>query len=170
MPNHIPDDFAVAVSDSAALRAATGNNIRLTLASGAELALSDDLPASRPARRVNGTSAPVRRQVKTVNHYYTWPTIGGMPGTAFTVVETRRLILLVEDAPDVGPLLEHVLLSAGHRVHLVASRAPGHQCRARDGSDGAPAPPAAPILAGGALNIGYSNSGGALQGSCVTSH
>ena len=29
-------------------------------------------------------------------------------------------ILLVEDDPDVGPLLEHALLHAGFRVHLVS--------------------------------------------------
>jgi CheY-like chemotaxis protein len=41
------------------------------------------------------------------------------------VGETRKLILLVEDDQDVGPLLEHVLLSAGYSVHLVASLGEG---------------------------------------------
>ena len=33
--------------------------------------------------------------------------------------ETPRRILLVEDDFNVGPLLEHVLLIAGYKVHLV---------------------------------------------------
>jgi DNA-binding response OmpR family regulator len=33
------------------------------------------------------------------------------------VDKAHNRILLVEDDPDVGPLLEHVLLSAGFRVH-----------------------------------------------------
>ena len=33
--------------------------------------------------------------------------------------EAAKLILLVEDDPDVGPVLEHILISAGYRVHLV---------------------------------------------------
>jgi DNA-binding response OmpR family regulator len=37
------------------------------------------------------------------------------------VGETRKLILVVEDDPDVGPATEYVLISAGYRVHLVAS-------------------------------------------------
>jgi len=39
------------------------------------------------------------------------------------VVEFNRRILLVEDDPDVGPLLEHALLHAGFRVHWVSSLA-----------------------------------------------
>lgn len=35
------------------------------------------------------------------------------------VAEAAKLILLVEDDPDVGPVLEHILISAGYRVHLV---------------------------------------------------
>jgi DNA-binding response OmpR family regulator len=35
------------------------------------------------------------------------------------VGEAAKLILLVEDDPDVGPVLEHILISAGYRVHLV---------------------------------------------------
>jgi DNA-binding response OmpR family regulator len=46
-------------------------------------------------------------------------------GAEGTVGETRKLILLVEDDPDVGPLLEHVLLSAGYSVDLVASLGEG---------------------------------------------
>ena len=37
------------------------------------------------------------------------------------VVERDIRILLVEDDPDVGPLLEHVLLSAGFKVHMTSS-------------------------------------------------
>jgi DNA-binding response OmpR family regulator len=35
------------------------------------------------------------------------------------VDESHNRILLVEDDPDVGPLLEHALLHAGFRVHWV---------------------------------------------------
>lgn len=35
------------------------------------------------------------------------------------MAEAAKLILLVEDDPDVGPVLEHILISAGYRVHLV---------------------------------------------------
>jgi CheY-like chemotaxis protein len=42
-------------------------------------------------------------------------------GTGWGVAEERKLILLVEDDPDVGPVMEHVLISAGYRVHLVAA-------------------------------------------------
>lgn len=33
----------------------------------------------------------------------------------------QRRILLIEDDPSVGPFLEHILLSAGYRVHFVSS-------------------------------------------------
>jgi DNA-binding response OmpR family regulator len=42
-------------------------------------------------------------------------------GTGWGVAEERKLILLVEDDPDVGPVMEHALISAGYRVHLVAA-------------------------------------------------
>ncbi len=35
--------------------------------------------------------------------------------------EHHNRILLVEDDPDVGPLLEHALLQAGFKVHWVSS-------------------------------------------------
>jgi DNA-binding response OmpR family regulator len=35
--------------------------------------------------------------------------------------ESSNRILLVEDDPDVGPLLEHALLHAGFRVHWVSN-------------------------------------------------
>lgn len=44
-------------------------------------------------------------------------------------------ILLIEDDPDVGPLLEHVLLSAGYKVHMANTFAEGQsllQTRAYD--------------------------------------
>jgi DNA-binding response OmpR family regulator len=44
-------------------------------------------------------------------------------------------ILLIEDDPDVGPLLEHVLLSAGYKVHMASTFAEGQsllQTRAYD--------------------------------------
>jgi DNA-binding response OmpR family regulator len=37
------------------------------------------------------------------------------------VAQFNSRILLVEDDPDVGPLLEHTLLHAGFRVHWVSS-------------------------------------------------
>jgi DNA-binding response OmpR family regulator len=37
------------------------------------------------------------------------------------VGDAQNRILLVEDDPDVGPLLEHALLSAGFRVHWTSS-------------------------------------------------
>jgi two-component system response regulator PilR (NtrC family) len=37
------------------------------------------------------------------------------------VGKSHNRILLVEDDPDVGPLLEHALLHAGFRVHWVSS-------------------------------------------------
>jgi DNA-binding response OmpR family regulator len=40
-------------------------------------------------------------------------------GAGRDVAEAAKLILLVEDDPDVGPVLEHILISAGYRVHLV---------------------------------------------------
>jgi len=43
--------------------------------------------------------------------------------TGWGVAEERKLILLVEDDPDVGPVMEHVLISAGYRVQLVAALA-----------------------------------------------
>ena len=43
--------------------------------------------------------------------------------TGWGVAEERKLILVVEDDPDVGPVMEHVLISAGYRVQLVAALA-----------------------------------------------
>ena len=37
------------------------------------------------------------------------------------MAKPNNRILLVEDDPDVGPLLEHALLQAGFRVHWVSS-------------------------------------------------
>jgi DNA-binding response OmpR family regulator len=46
----------------------------------------------------------------------------GMPFISWKrrVDEPHNRILLVEDDPDVGPLLEHALLHAGFRVHWVS--------------------------------------------------
>lgn len=41
--------------------------------------------------------------------------------------EASKRILLVEDDVDVAPFLEHVLLSAGFKVHLAGTVAEAHQ-------------------------------------------
>lgn len=40
--------------------------------------------------------------------------------------ELHNRILLVEDDPDVGPLLEHALLHAGFKVHWVSTASEAH--------------------------------------------